>query len=84
MAAFRLGTVNPQERHTSDTQLSSKMVVVSAVESKVSADRPLVVGILECLPRTTIWGSLECFFQCPALRAAFSGDNSADRFLFLN
>jgi len=40
MAAFRLGTVNPQERHTSDTQLSSKVVVVSVVESKVSADGP--------------------------------------------
>ena len=47
MAAFRLGTVNPQERHTSDTQPSSKAAVVSGVESKVSADGPLFVTGLD-------------------------------------
>lgn len=45
MGAFRLGTVNPQELHTSDTQPSSKVIVVSVVESKVSADRPSVVPV---------------------------------------
>ena len=33
--------------------------------------------------RTAISNVLECFFQRPALGSAFSGYNSADRFLFL-
>lgn len=74
-----VGQVGPKRKaHFRHTALAAKPLYV-----KPMTDGPLVVGILECLSRTTIWGFLECFFECPALRAAFSSDNSADRFLFL-